>query len=189
MMCCCDIETPQSIKTEDNIDVFDTSHILHTFAPSARAGYYTKVHNAMWTMYRYRGIGHIDRDYWIEAMSDRVDLIANKYLEAFEIYEKYLQDKEYRDLAESSSRREFREGVRTTDSQNENLPSTGTAGTYLSDRSTVETGHMRADEKDVETVKVYAGLPQSTLKQALQDLADPYIMFAREFSSMFYYGL
>lgn len=189
MMCCCDIETPHSIKSEDNVDVFDDFHILDSFRLSALHPYYNKVHNAMWTMYRFRGIGHTDRDYWIETMADRVDLIANKYLEAFEIYEKYLQDKEYKDLAESSSRREFREGVRTTDTQNENLPSTGTAGTYLSDRSTVETGHMRADEKDVETVKFYSGLPQSTLKQAMQDLTDPYIMFAREFSGMFYYGL
>lgn len=189
MMCCCDIETPQSIKTEDNVDVFDDFHILDTFRLSFLRPYYGKVYNAMWTMYRFRGIGHTDRDYWIETMADRVVLIANKYLEAFGIYEKYLQDKEYKDLAESSSRREFREGVRTTDTQNENLPSTGTAGTYLSDRSTVETGHMRADEKDVETVKFYSGLPQSTLKQAMQDLTDPYIMFAREFSGMFYYGL
>lgn len=164
-MRCIHLDTPASIQTRDSEDVFDSTHVLSGNDPeSAR---YQKMYAALWARFRYRALGHTDKPYWIQCMKDRYAEIKATYAEKFDVYEAYLET-EYTDLAEGSSKTVYK---------HEDVPDTATTtAEYL-------------DTRDTTDNKVYAGLPQTTVKAALQDVQDPYADFAREFDALFYWGL
>ena len=180
MGCCIILETPQSILQDDEVDVFETV-MDGAFSDTER----TACVKALWARFRYRGLGSQDRDYWLQNMKDRLSAIQQSYAEKFAIYEAYLES-DFSDLAGSVTEHKVTTAPRQQTTTGEDMPDTAVGtSSYLSDRQTLTT----IETEDNETTKVYTGLPQSTLLDALGHVQDPYEMFAKEFDKLFWWGL
>lgn len=156
MGCCIELETPQSILDETQVDVFA--------ALCASSPYKVKIANALWSAYRHRGIGSCDTEHWKAELKDTYDGLYEEYSQRFKVYEAYLLT-DYTDLSDGSSEVTY---------EHEDTPSTA-IGTdkYLASRDTTK-------------VKSFSGLPATTLKQNLEAVEDPYRRFAEEFKGLFY---
>lgn len=154
--CCIELETPQSIKDTQDMDVFEII--------SEGSAYQEKIVKAMWAMYRNRGIGDTDIETWLTALQDMYDSLYEGYSQRFAVYEAYLQT-DYTDLSDGSSEVVY---------EHEDTPSTAVITTkYLATRDTTK-------------VKSFSGLPATTLKDNLDAVQDPYRSFAYEFKNLFY---
>lgn len=169
MTCCECIPTPASILDEDEIDVFEQ------IIPDTET-YHDEMRKALWSVYRYRGIGSCDVAYWIQTMKDRYDSIKSTYLVKFKTVEewltKVLDPDELVDLADSET--EY-----STISETEDNPDNPQGTTvYLSDRNRVQYAG-----------KSYGGLSSETVRRFNDNVVDIEREFADEFRTQFYYGL
>lgn len=167
MSCEC-IPTPQSILEDDEIDVFDA------IIPDEEA-FKAVMTEALWSQYRYRGIGACDVAYWIRTMQDRYNLIRSTYEVKFKAVQEWLETvlgEDAIDMADSVSQY-------TTVSENEDNPDNPQDDTrYLSDRNTV-----------TYAGKSFGGLSSETLRRFNDSVQDIEQEFADEFRKQFYYGL
>lgn len=156
--CCITVETPDSIKTSDNVDVFET-------VVSASYGSYRQIcMDRLWQLYRYRMIGSCDRAFWLQCMKDRADLILPKYGTIFDAYS-----------AADFSEMEAGGYTMVTESQSEDMPQT-TADTteYLSNRGKVTQTYTPKELADYEAVGKFGN-----------EFYDPWTRWAYEFESLF----
>lgn len=165
MNCGCNkimIETPQSIKERDNIDVFE--QII------ANTEYeYNKKRSELWARFRYHAIGSCDRTYWIQCMIDRYELIKETWDIKIRAWKQYAASVSSTvDLSASSSEMK-------TIYEHEDTPD-NPAGTtvYLSDRNTT-----------TSTVKNYDGLESQTIDDYIKYVPDPWDGFTSEFNKLF----
>lgn len=158
---CIELDTAQSVKDSESIDVFDV--ILQASGwDEARRGRCAK---AMWAEFSHRGFGNTDRAYWMSRMKYRVQTIEGRYTEVFDVYDAYLES-DYTDLSDGSSEVTY---------EHEDTPNTVAATDstrYLSSRDTTR-------------AKSFSGLPATTLRDDLDAVKDPYRTFALEFTDMF----
>ena len=168
--CCSDhilfIETPQSIKDEYNIDVFE--QII-----PATAYEYAKKRSEMWARFRYRGIGSCDRAYWIQCMKDRYNLIEDTWDVKIRAWKQY--------AASVSTTVDFSISSFETDTltEHEDTPD-NPAGTtvYLSDRNKVS-----------YTGKNYEGLESDTVDEYIKRVPDPWDGFTSQFMKLFCFSI
>lgn len=155
--CCIEVETPQSILDDDNLDVF--SVILTNYGT-----YKQTCSDYLWEMYRYRMLGSCDRNRWIQAAKDRADFLLHKYGVIFDGI-----------TGADLSIIEAGGYVMTTESQSEDLPQTTADATeYLSDRGRV-----------VQTYDPLNIPPWEAAKNLADGFVDPFQRFALEFESLF----
>ena len=168
--CCCEtvikVETPQSIKDEDNVDVFN--EII-----SNTAYKYTEKRAELWARYRYRGIGSCDRAYWIQCMKDRYALIEQTWDIKIRAWEQYAASVSSTvDFSQSSGN-----STTTVTTEREDTPD-NPAGTtvYLSDRTKSTTSY---------TGENFEGLESETVDDYIKAVPDPWDAFAAEFRMLF----
>lgn len=166
MTCCQCIDTPQSIKDADNVDVFE--QII-----PATAYEYLKKREELWARYRYHGLGSCDRAYWIQCMKDRYALIEDTWDVKIRAWKQY--------FASVSTTVDFSAGSyeNTTITEREDTPD-NPAGTtvYLSDRSTTNM-----------TGKTYDDLESKTVDDYIKAVPDPWDGFTSQFRQLFYFGV
>ena len=166
MTCDCRcIPTPQSILDDDEIDVFEA------IVPDS-LDYTDVMRYALWSNYRFRGIGNCNIQYWIQAMQDRFNQISTQYWVKFAAIDEWLVSLDPSDLSDSSS-----EYTMTT--ENEDTPDNpqGTS-IYLSDRNTVKYNG-----------KSYSGLSSETVSRFIDWVKNVEKEFADEFRLQFYHGI
>ena len=166
MTCCQCIDTPQSIKDADNVDVFE--QII-----PATAYEYLKKREELWARYRYHGLGSCNRAYWIQCMKDRYALIEDTWDVKIRAWKQY--------AASVSTTVDFSAGSyeNTAVTEREDTPD-NPAGTtvYLSDRSTTNM-----------TGKTYADLESQTVDDYIKAVPDPWDGFTSQFRQLFYFGV
>ena len=164
--CCQCIDTPQSIKDADNVDVFE--QII-----PATAYEYLKKREELWARYRYHGLGSCNRAYWIQCMKDRYALIEDTWDIKIRAWKQY--------AASVSTTVDFSAGSQqyTLVNEREDTPD-NPAGTtvYLSDRTTA-----RYDGKN------YDGLESKTVDDYIKAVPDPWDGFTSQFRELFYFGV
>ena len=160
------IDTPQSIKTADNVDVFE--QII-----PATAYQYAKKRSELWARYRYHGLGSCDRSYWIQCMKDRYNLIEDTWDVKIKAWEQYLSSI---DFSQSSN-----SGSNTVTTEREDTPD-NPAGTtiYLSERSKTTSSY---------TGENYEGLESKTVDDYIKAVPDPWDGFTSQFRQLFYFGV
>ena len=173
MSCCCDvitIETPQSIKDADNVDVFE--QII-----SNTAYQYQTKRNELWARYRYRGIGSCDRAYWIQCMKDRYALIEETWdikIRAWEQYNTSVASTV--DFSQSSAT-----STTTTTVEREDTPDNPAGNTvYLSDRTKSTVAYSG---------ETYEGLESETVRDYIQAIPDPWDGFTSQFRKLFSFAV
>lgn len=186
MMCRCsgflDVSTPQSVKDELDIDVFDEIWTL-TGSTSTYASAYK---SALWHAYRYRKIGSCDLEYWEQNVADKMALILPRY-DAF-------MDK----WAESDAT-DLSDGLYTTDLQRTAIE--GTEGDVSREETETypitpvdeseryltgaRTSKYAPNTRDLTEVKSYGGLTATTFSQMMDDYNSPISRFIDEFSDFF----
>ena len=166
MTCDCRcIPTPQSILDDDEIDVFEA------IIPDDH-DYKDVMRFALWSNYRFRGIGNCNIQYWITAMQDRYNQIATQYWVKFAAIDEWLVSLDPSDLSDSMS-----EYTMTT--ENEDNPDNPQGTTvYLSDRNTVKYNG-----------KSYSGLSSETVARFIDWVKNVEKEFADEFRLQFYHGI
>lgn len=166
MTCGCEYETPASIETDDNIDVFE--QII------ANTEYmYTEKRAALWAVYRYRAIGHTDRAYWLQCMADRYSIIKSVWDIKWKAWSEYIT-RNASSVSMNSGSSEY-----TTTTENEDNPDTAASTTkYLDTRSTV-----------TFTSASQSGLDSETVRDYLDAIPNPAEGFADEFRRLFYWGV
>ena len=170
MTCSACIDTPQSIKTADNVDVFE--QII-----PATAYQYAKKRSELWARYRYHGLGSCDRSYWIQCMKDRYNLIEDTWDVKIKAWEQYLTSiSSSIDFSQSSN-----SGSNTVTSEREDTPD-NPAGTtvYLSERSKTTSSY---------TGENYEGLESKTVDDYIKAVPDPWDGFTSQFRQLFYFGV
>lgn len=164
--CCQCIDTPQSIKDADNVDVFE--QII-----PATAYEYLKKREELWARYRYHGLGSCNRSYWIQCMKDRYALIEDTWDIKIRAWKQY--------AASVSTTVDFSAASSETSTlyEREDTPD-NPAGTtvYLSDRS-----------KTVYSTKDYEGLESKTVDDYIKTVPDPWDGFTSQFRQLFYFGV
>lgn len=169
MTCDYCIPTPASILDEDELDVFEQ------IIPDTD-DYHDMMREALWSTYRYRGIGSCNLAYWIRTMQDRYTLIKSTYSVKFKAVTEWLNKvtdpDEIIDMADSES-------VYNTISETEDNPDNPQDSTtkYLSDRNTVQ-----------YSGKSYGGLSSETVRRFNDNVVDIEAEFADEFRRQFYFG-
>jgi len=166
MTCHCScIPTPQSILDDDEIDVFEA------IVPDDH-DYKDVMRFALWSNYRFRGIGNCDIKYWVQAMQDRYNQIATQYWVKFAAIDEWLVNLNPADLSDSMS-----EYTMTT--ENEDNPDNPQGSTiYLSDRNTVKYNG-----------RSYSGLSSETVSRFIDWVKNVEKEFADEFRLQFYHGI
>lgn len=156
--CCISVETPDSIMSDDNIDVF-TIIISSAYGASVQ-----KARDILWQRYRYRMIGSCDRNVWLQCMKDRADYLSSRYVKIFAAYD----NADFTKLEDGSY-------TLTTESKSEDLPQT-TADTteYLSNRGRVTQSYVPTELAPYEAVDKFG-----------RELRNPYEDFVGEFESLF----
>lgn len=170
MTCSVCIDTPQSIKTADNVDVFE--QII-----PATAYQYAKKRSELWARYRYHGLGSCDRAYWIQCMKDRYNLIEDTWDVKIKAWEQYLTSiSSSIDFSQSSN-----SGSNTVTTEREDTPD-NPAGTtvYLSERSKTTSSY---------TGENYEGLESKTVDDYIKAVPDPWDGFTSQFRQLFYFGV
>ena len=166
MTCCQCVDTPQSIKDADNVDVFE--QII-----PATAYEYLKKREELWARYRYHGLGSCDRAYWIQCMKDRYALIEDTWDIKIRAWKQY--------AASVSTTVDFSAGSQeySTVTEREDTPD-NPAGTtvYLSDRTKTE-----------YSGKQYADLESKTADDYIKYVPDPWDGFTSQFRNLFYFGV
>ena len=166
--CCCTIPTPDSILTDDNIDVFEK--IIDDSET-----YHTEMRYILWSFYQYRGIGNCDVDYWIQTMKNRYNQVKMVYLPKFKLLDEWLTEVMGTapvDLSEGQTNYT----MKTEIEDNPDNPQGSTV--YLSDRNTV-----------TYNGKTYSGLSSETVTRFMDYIPDLSQQFADEFQKQFYWGI
>ena len=166
MTCSPCIDTPQSIKDTDNVDVFE--QII-----PATAYEYAKKRSELWARYRYHGLGSCNRAYWIQCMKDRYMLIEDTWDVKIRAWKQY--------AASVSTTVDFSAGSQDYSivTEREDTPD-NPAGTtvYLSDRS-----------KTVYSGDIKEGLESKTVDDYIKAVPDPWDGFTSQFRQLFYFGV
>ena len=166
MTCSPCIDTPQSIKDADNVDVFE--QII-----PATAYEYAKKRSELWARYRYHGLGSCNRAYWIQCMKDRYNLIEDTWDVKIRAWKQY--------VASVSTTVDFSVGSQeySTITEREDTPD-NPAGTtvYLSDRS-----------KTTYSGDIHEGLESETVDDYIKAVPDPWDGFTSQFRMLFYFGV
>ena len=165
--CCQCIDTPQSIKDADNVDVFE--QIIPNTAYE-----YLKKREELWARYRYHGLGSCNRAYWIQCMKDRYALIEDTWDVKIKAWKAYQTRISGNGIDFSASSFESQTVV-----QREDTPD-NPAGTtvYLSDRSTTDYNG-----------KNYQDLESQTVDDYIKAVPDPWDGFTSQFRQLFYFGV
>ena len=165
--CFC-IPTPQSILTDDERDVFEE------IIPDS-IQYHDVMRSMMWSVYKYRGIGNCDIDYWVNTMKARLTQIVSRYLPKFKVFDEWYNENMGVDPIELS------EGATTykMTTEIEDNPDNPQGDTkYLSDRNTVDYNG-----------KTFSGLSSETISKFMDYVPDLTAQFTDEFKRQFYWGL
>lgn len=168
--CCNDVffvETPQSIKEKDNIDVFE--QIIPNTAYE-----YAKKRSELWARFRYRGIGSCDRAYWLQCMKDRYALIEDTWdvkIKAWNAYQTSITGNGI-SFAQSSGNTSSSSKIEREDTPD------NPAGTtvYLSDRTTTSAS------SDYEN---FENLEAETVDDYIKAVPDPWDGFTTQFMKLF----
>lgn len=163
---CIQLESPQSILDDDEIDVFEE------IIPNTEYEYNAK-REALWAMYRHRGIPSCDRDYWIQCMKDRYAITKETWDLKIKTWRQYLTSTASDvDLSVSSS-------DYTLTNEFEDMPSNPAGDTkYLSTRNTA-----------TYAGKNHADLESATVRDYTEAVPDFWIGFARVFERYFWIGV
>lgn len=158
------IETPKSILDDQDRDVFE--EIIPDTEP-----YYDAKRSALWNMYKYRGIGSCDVDYWVDCMKARYYTVSEKYSVSFEMWRKFVdeQNKDFADGAAEST---------TTIEHEDNPDNPQGSQKYLASRDTT-----------TYNGKTFGGLGSTTAAEYLKDIPNLPVDFAYEFRELFYWGM
>ena len=168
--CCNDVffvETPQSIKDKDNIDVFE--QIIPNTAYE-----YTKKRSELWARFRYRGIGSCDRAYWLQCMKDRYNLIEDTWdvkIKAWNAYQTSITGNGI-SFAQSSGNSSSSSKIEREDTPDNPASTT----VYLSDRTTTSTS------SDYEN---FENLESETVDDYIKAVPDPWDGFTTQFMKLF----
>ena len=166
MSCCQCIDTPQSIKDADNVDVFE--QII-----PATAYEYLKKREELWARYRYHGLGSCNRSYWIQCMKDRYALIEDTWDVKIRAWKQY--------AASVSTTVDFSQSSAETKTvyEHEDCPDSPAGTTiYLADRNTT-----------TYEGKNYDGLESKTVDDYIKYVPDPWDGFTSQFRELFYFGV
>ena len=208
------IETPQSIKDQDSIDVFEQ------IIPNT-AFEYTKKRNELWNRYRYRGIGSCDRAYWIQCMKDRYNLIEDTWdtkIKAWNTYQakitadgiSFAQGSSKETQTDTRSFTTAHTGTITDGGDNgksvterEDTPD-NPAGTsrYLSERTTMTNTGLNSNTRTflntdtltnagtlVTDTQYFEGLDSETVDDYLKKVPDPWDGFTSQFMKLFCFSI
>ena len=169
MSCRCScIPTPQSILDDEERDVFDE------IIPEGST-FRDIFIEALWSVYRYRGIGSCDIDYWIQTMIDRYNIIVPVYFPKFKALDEWLTQVSSEDPTDmSDGKTEY--NMITEIEDNPDNPQGDTK--YLSDRNTV-----------TYNGKTFSGLSSETVSRFMDYVPNLLQQFADEFRKQFYWGL
>lgn len=165
--CFC-IPTPQSILTDDERDVFEE------IIPDS-IDYHDIMRSMMWSVYKYRGIGNCDIDYWVNTMKSRLAQIISRYLPKFKVFDEWYNENmgvSPVDLSEGATSYKMVTEIEDTPDN----PQTDTR--YLSDRNTVD-----YDSKS------FSGLSSETISRFMDYVPDLTAQFTDEFRKQFFWGL
>lgn len=169
MSCDCScIPTPQSILTDDERDVFEE------IIPDS-IQYHDVMRSMMWSVYKYRGIGNCDIDYWVNTMKSRLSQIISRYLPKFKVFDEWYNENmgvNPVDLSEGATNYK----MVTEIEDNPDNPQGDTK--YLSDRNTVDYNG-----------KTFSGLSSETISRFMDYVPDLTAQFTDEFRKQFYWGL
>lgn len=165
--CFC-IPTPQSILTDDERDVFEE------IIPDS-IDYHDIMRSMMWSVYKYRGIGNCDIDYWVNTMKSRLSQIVSKYLPKFKVFDEWYNENMGNDPIDLSEGATAYKMVTEIEDTPDN-PQTDTR--YLSDRNTVN-----YDGKN------FSGLSSETISRFMDYVPDLTAQFTDEFRKQFFWGL
>lgn len=166
MTCCIEMESPQSVLTEKEIDVFEQ------IIPNTDYQY-AKKRSALWSYYRYRGIPTCNLDYWIQCMTDRYAVIKESMDIKIKAWEKFLTD--------TSTGIDLSDGTNdyTLTTEYEDTPDTNATGDkYLSSKTTQTYNGATKSDLESETIRDY-----------IKAVPDPWEMFAKEFDRYFWIGV
>ena len=160
------VPTPQSIKDDDSRDVFAEIFSAYKYASDMEA--------VMWAAYRYRGIGSVDVDYWVQCMKDRAEILS------------YMYDLKFKAISELKSKIDT-DGI---DYSSSSLKSKSTARHYdpPSGSSALSSYVSEGDTTDYEQ-NTYGGLETETVRQYGDAVENPFETWAKEFDKLFYWGL
>lgn len=166
MSCCQCIDTPQSVKDRDNVDVFE--QII-----PATAYEYLKKREELWARYRYHGLGSCDRSYWIQCMKDRYALIEDTWDVKIRAWKQYAASVSTTvDFSQSSAESK-------TVYEHEDCPDSPAGTTvYLANRNTT-----------TYEGKNYDGLESKTVDDYIKYVPDPWDGFTSQFREMFFFGV
>lgn len=152
--------TPQAIRDEDDVDIFDT------YVPSGT--YHTSIVNMLWAMYRYRAL-ICCRDEWVQRFKDRCNLLAGKWNTIFD---------KYAAAGFESSLLSMDTSAATSHSytENQDFPENVIAAgdKYISDATDTDSSASSQD-----------GLAAKIFNDIMEAKADPYYIYAKEFDSLF----
>lgn len=175
------ISTPQSVKDDLEIDVFD-----EIFTLSGVASAYAEAYKAgLWRAYRHRMIGSCDLEYWEQCVADRLATIHPIYDALMTKW----QDFDPTDTAVSS----FDLQIDTTaipdtdgdvtESESEDMPVTP-VGTdeYLSGRNRTK---YAPNHRDHHSYRAEEGLNAETFAQMMDSIESPLMRFVGEFDRFF----
>lgn len=160
------VPTPQSIKDDDSRDVF--KEIFSSYNNAA------DLEKIMWSAYRYRGIGNLDVDYWVQCMKDRAETLDSVYDLKFKAVSQLKSDIEQNGVDWSSSILKSKSTAKHFD------PPSGSSAlnSYVSEGDTTDFEQSGQSGLQTETVKDWAdGIP------------DIWREYAAEFKDLFYWGL
>lgn len=160
------VPTPQSIKDDDSRDVF--AEIFSSYSNAA------DLEKIMWSAYRYRGIGNLDVDYWVQCMKDRAETLDPVYDLKFKAISKLKSDIEQNGVDWSSSILKSKSTAKHFD------PPSGSSAL----NSYVSEGDTNEFEQSGES-----GLQTQTAKDWMDGVPDVYREYAAEFRGLFYWGL
>ena len=160
------VPTPQSIKDDESRDVFAEIFSAYEYADDMEA--------VMWAVYRCRGIGNADVDYWVQCMKDRAKILSYTYDLKFRAISELKSDIEQNGIDYSSSSLRSKSTARHYDP-----PSGGSAlSSYVSEGDTTEFEQSGESGLQTESVRDWAdGIP------------DIWREYAAEFKDLFYWGL
>ena len=160
------VPTPQSIKDDDSRDVFAEIFSAYTYASDMEA--------VMWAVYRYRGIGNLDVDYWVQCMKDRAQALDSVYDLKFRAISELKAKIDTEGIDYSSS------SVRSKSTTRHYDPPSGSSAlsSYVSEGDTTEF-EQSGD----------SGLQTESVRDWMDGVPDVWREYAAEFKDLFYWGL
>lgn len=175
------ISTPQSVKDELEIDVFDEIFTLSDIT-SDYADDYKK---ALWLTYRNRMIGNCDLEYWEQCVADRLSMMHPIYdalMTKWSDFDPTDTAVSSYDLQIDATKIPDTDGDVTT-YKREDMPVTP-VGTdeYLADRN--ETKYA-PNHRDHHSYRAEEGLNAETFAQMMDSIESPLMRFVSEFDRFF----